>query len=125
MLDGFKLDSCSTGHTLIQTNPLLSADELGLVADHGLSYIAPDPVAHVVFPDGESSDDVAGPGAHLRGDRALLPRDAEAYRRMLAEYDAVKEAFNRSRFTPVGFGPSLDQMLEASPARRAGADGRR
>jgi phytoene dehydrogenase-like protein len=42
-------------------------------------------------------------------------RDADAYRRMLAEYDAVKDAFNRSRFTPVGFGPTLDQMLDGLP----------
>ena len=54
LLPGFKLDSCSTGHTLIQTNPVLAADELGLIADYGLEYIEPDPVAHVVFPDGES-----------------------------------------------------------------------
>lgn len=115
ILDGFKLDSCSTGHTLIQTNPVLAADELGLVADHGLSYLAPDPVAHVVFPDGDSLT------MWLDLDRTCEEiayyswRDAEAYRRMLGEYDVVKEAFNRSRFTPLGFGPSLDQMLGALP----------
>jgi len=53
LLPGFKLDSCSTGHTLIQTNPLLAADELGLLAERRLRYIEPDPVAHVVFPDGD------------------------------------------------------------------------
>src|SRR5579863_2319965 len=54
LLPGHKLDSCSTGHTLIQTNPMLTNDELGLIADRGLTYLEPDPVAHVVFPDGES-----------------------------------------------------------------------
>jgi phytoene dehydrogenase-like protein len=34
----------------------------------------------------------------------------------LAEFDAVKDAFTRYRFTPMGFGPSLDEML----AERAG-----
>ncbi len=38
LLPGFKLDSCSRGHTLIQTNPLLVDDELGLIAEHGLTY---------------------------------------------------------------------------------------
>jgi phytoene dehydrogenase-like protein len=115
LLKGFKLDSCSTGHTLIQTNPLLSADELGLLSEHGLRYIEPDPVAHVLFPDGDSltmwldlertCDEIA----------YFSRRDAEAYRRLLAEYDAVKDVFNRQRFTPVGFGPSLDQMLDGRP----------
>ncbi|MGA9857904.1 MAG: NAD(P)/FAD-dependent oxidoreductase [Solirubrobacteraceae bacterium] len=113
--DGFKLDSCSTGHTLIQTNPVLSADELGLLAEHGLAYIAPDPVAHVVFPDGDCLTMWLDVERTCEEIAYYSPRDAEAYRRMLAEYDAVKEAFHRSRFTPVGFGPSLDQMLEGVP----------
>ena len=115
ILDGFKLDSCSTGHTLIQTNAVLSEDELGLIAEHGLSYISPDPVGHVVFPDGDSLTMWLDVDRTCEEIAYYSPRDADAYRRMLAEYDAVKEAFNRSRFTPVGFGPSLDRMLEVLP----------
>ena len=54
LLPGYSCDSCSTGHTLIQANPLLADDELGLLSGHGLAYIEPDPVAHVVFRDGEA-----------------------------------------------------------------------
>jgi phytoene dehydrogenase-like protein len=115
ILDGFRLDSCSTGHTLIQTNPVLAADELGLLAEHGLSYISPDPVGHVVFPDGDSLTMWLDLDRTCEEIAYYSPRDADAYRRMLAEYDAVKEAFNRSRFTPIGFGPSLDRMLDALP----------
>ena len=43
LLPGYRLDSCSTGHTLIQTNPLLVDDELGLIAECGLTYLEPDP----------------------------------------------------------------------------------
>jgi phytoene dehydrogenase-like protein len=116
LLPGYLLDSCSTGHTLIQTNPLLMDDELGLISEHGLRYIAPDPVAHVVFRDGQSltmwldlertCDEIA------RFSRA----DADAYRRLLAEYDAVKDVFARQRFTPVGLGASLQEMLADRPA---------
>src|SRR5688572_78549 len=53
LLPGFGFDTCSTGHTLIQVNPLLTRDELGLLSEYGLEYVYPDPVAHVVFPDGE------------------------------------------------------------------------
>jgi phytoene dehydrogenase-like protein len=115
LLPGYRLDSCSTGHTLIQTNPLLAADELGLIAEHGLRYIEPDPVGHVVFPDGESLTmwlDLERTCEELaRFSRA----DAEAYRRLLADYDAVKDVFARQRFTPVGFGPSFEELLEGRP----------
>ena len=47
--------------------------------------------------------------------------DAAAYRRLLSEYDAVKDVFNRQRFTPVGLGPSLDEMLEGRPGGARGA----
>ena len=51
--EGYRIDSCSTGHTIIRLNPLLTQDELGLHADYGLEYFEPDPVGHVAFPDGE------------------------------------------------------------------------
>jgi phytoene dehydrogenase-like protein len=115
LLPGYRLDSCSTGHTLIQTNPLMAADELGLLSDHGLEYIEPDPVGHVVFPDGESLTmwlDVERTCEEIaRFSRA----DAESYRRLLAEYDAVKDVFSRQRFTPVGWGPSFEETVASRP----------
>ena len=113
---GYLIDSCSTGHTLIQTNPLLLDDELGLLSEHGLEYLTPDPYGHVAFPDGEyltawmdldrTCEEIA------RFDRA----DAEAYRGMIAEYDDVKGIFGAASWTPVGFGPSLDELLADHPA---------
>ncbi len=100
---------------------MLSADELGLIADHGLTYIEPDPVAHVVFPDGDSLT------MWLDLDRTCerspitpgpMPRPTAV---CCLEYDAVKDVFHRQRFTPVGLGPSLDEMLDGRPAARAGA----
>ena len=44
--------------------------------------------------------------------------DAAQYRRLLASYDAVKGAFSRSRFTPVGMGPPLAEMLDPVWQRR-------
>jgi phytoene dehydrogenase-like protein len=118
LLPGYRIDSCSTGHTLIQTNPLLVDDELGLQRDYGLDYLVPDPFAHVAFPDGRqltmwmdlerSCEEIA------RFSRA----DAEAYRRLLADYDEVKGVFGAATFTPPGFGPSLDQRLAEHPRGR-------
>jgi phytoene dehydrogenase-like protein len=111
LLPGYRIDSCSTGHTLIQTNPLLAQDELGLIAKHGLHYIAPDPVAHVVFNDGESLTMWLDLERTCEEIAHFSKSDAESYRRLLAEYDAVKEIFTAHRFTPVGFGPSLEERL--------------
>ena len=95
-LPGFRIDSCSTGHTLIQTNPLLLDDELGLQADYGLEYLEPDPFAHVAFPDGTHLTMWLDRRAHVRGDRALLaaptPTPTAA---LLAEYDEVKGDLRR------------------------------
>jgi len=118
LLPGFGIDTCATGHTLIRINPLLTRDELGLVADYGLRYIDPDPVAHVAFPDGEHLTmwlDRERTAAEIaRFSRA----DATAYLRMLDEYDEVKTIFGASQFTPLGFGPSLDQQLAEHPRGR-------
>jgi phytoene dehydrogenase-like protein len=118
MLPGFWVDSCSTGHTLIQTNPLLADDELGLVSELGLTYLEPDPVAHVVFPDGESLTMWLELERTCEEIARFSRADERAYRRLLTEYDAVKDVFNRQRFTPVGFGPRFEELL----AGRSGAD---
>jgi phytoene dehydrogenase-like protein len=118
LLPGYWIDSCATGHTLIQTNPLLVNDELGLLGRYGLKYISPDPVAHVSFPDGRSLttwlDLERTCGEIARYSKA----DAQAYRRVIAEYDEVKHLFGASRFRPIGFGPSLEEMLWQHPRGR-------
>ena len=43
-------DPCATAHALIQYNPLIANDELGLIAKYGLKYISPDAITTTVFP---------------------------------------------------------------------------
>src|ERR671925_973761 len=90
LLPGYKIDSCSTGQTLIQVNPLLAQDELGLKADYGLEYLEPDPVGHVAFPDGEQLTMWLDLDRTCEEIARFSRRDAEAYRRLIAEYDDVK-----------------------------------
>jgi len=52
-LPGFAHDSCSSAHVLIQNNPMIRDDELGLVADFGLEYLATDPAVVMPQPDGD------------------------------------------------------------------------
>lgn len=115
---GYLIDTCSTGHTLIRANPLLVDDELGLVRDYGLTYVEPDPVAHVAFPDREQLTmwlDIERTIAEIARFDA---DDAEAYRRMAAEYQDVAGLFTAAQFTPIGFGPSVDQRLAEHPDGR-------
>ena len=115
LLPGYKVDTCATGHTLIRVNPLLTRDELGLRRDYGLRYIDPDPVAHVAFPDGEQLTMWLDKERTIAEIARFSAGDARAYRRLLDDYDDVKSAFSGSQFTPVGFGPSLDQRLADHP----------
>ena len=112
---GYVLDSCSTGHTLIQTNPLLTGDELGLLSRHGLEYLMPDPFGHVAFPDGCHLTTWLDVDRTCEEIAQYSKADAEAYRRLLAEYDEVKHIFGAANFTPIGFGPSLEERLREHP----------
>lgn len=53
-LPGWLHDSCSSAHVVIQANPLIKNDELGLKARYGLEYIITDPAAVIPLGDGES-----------------------------------------------------------------------
>lgn len=112
---GFLFDTCSTGHTLIQVNPVLSKDELGLVGEFGLTYVDPDPVAHVVFPDGETFTMWLDLERTVEEISRFSAADAASYRRMLDEFDQVKGIYSAYRFTPIGYGPPLDDALAAHP----------
>ena len=117
LLPGYRIDTCSTGHTLIRANPLIAADEVGLMSRHGLRYVDPDPVAHVVFPDGASIT------MHLDIDRTVAEiarhsrADAESYRRLLSEWAEVSPLFLKRRFEPPG-GPSIFDDLQTHPKGR-------
>jgi phytoene dehydrogenase-like protein len=115
---GYRIDSCSTGHTLIRVNPLLLNDELGLHSDYGLEYLEPDPVGHVAFPDGEQLTMWLDLDRTCEEFARFSSRDAEAYRRMIAEYDEIKQIYSRARTTPPGFGPTLQELLLEHPRGR-------
>ena len=112
---GFLMDTCSTGHTLIQTNPLIADDELGLIRDFGLTYLDPDPVAHVAFPDGEQFTMWLDPDRTVEEFARYSREDAATYRRVLREWAEIGPLVGRSRRHPIGFGPSLDELLATHP----------
>ncbi len=113
-LPGYRHDSCSTAHNVIQANPMLRNDELGL-RDHGLEYISPDPVVHLPFDDGTSFTMWRDLEATCDEIASLSLSDARSYRNMIEEYDAVKGVFSAFDHTPIGWGPGLDERLAEHP----------
>lgn len=82
-LPGFAHDSCSSAHVLIQNNPLIRDDELGLVADQGLRYLTTDPA--VVLPQPEGDVLVMRPDLAATTDELARwsARDAKAFETMV------------------------------------------
>lgn len=85
-LPGFAHDSCSSAHVLIQGNPLIRDDELGLVADQGLRYLTTDPA--VVMPQADGDVLVVRPDIDATCDELARwsASDAAAFRSMLTTW---------------------------------------
>jgi phytoene dehydrogenase-like protein len=115
-LPGFLHDSCSTAHNLIQASPALK--ELRLEEDYGLDYIRPDPVVHVAFGDGEWLTQWRDLDRTCEEFARFSRRDAEAYRRLIGQYDAVKAVFGAYRNSPVGRAPRPEEALDGAWRRR-------
>jgi len=87
-LPGWRHDSCSSAHVVIQSNPLLSKDELGLKARYGLEYIVSDPA--VVIPQLEGDALIIHPDVEKTAANfaQYSAHDAEALRTMMRDWDA-------------------------------------
>ena len=77
-LPGFRHDSCSSAHVLIQSNPLIRDDELDL-GRYGLSYAHPDPAVVMRLRDGSSLVMHRDPAATAKEIAVRSARDAQAY----------------------------------------------
>jgi phytoene dehydrogenase-like protein len=73
-LPGFAHDSCSSAHVLVQSNPLIRDDELGLLSRYGLTYLRTDPA--VVMPQQD-------------GDTLVMHSDLDATADEIARWSAV------------------------------------
>jgi phytoene dehydrogenase-like protein len=113
-LRGFQHDVCSSAHNAIHDNPVLRDDELRL-GEYGLEYIYPDPVFHMPFSDGTYLTQWRDLDRTCAEFAKFSKRDADAYRRMIAEYEIVKADVIASSYTPIGFGKSLNDRLAEHP----------
>ena len=119
-LPGWHHDSCSSAHVVLQSNPLIRADELGLLEHHGLEYLVTDPA--VVTMTEQHGALVIPPDL----DRAVAEfarfstRDADALRRMIEDWDGglARVHAHVSAGLPIPPGPEADRY-EALRARSA------
>ena len=107
-LPGFAHDSCSSAHVLLQANPLIRDDELGLLSTHGLEYVLTDPA--VVLPQSDGRTLVVHRDLDATADEVARwsPADAEALRTMMAAWSGGLAAVHGrwSSGLPLGDGPA-------------------
>lgn len=119
-LPGFKHDVASTAHIFIQANPLIRNDELGLIAEHGLEYVAfeDDPAVSVVFPDDSYLSLYRDLDRTCASIAKVSPRDADAYRRFATWTQPILQMLMQGFFgPPPPFGGLFAQMDQPGPGR--------
>jgi phytoene dehydrogenase-like protein len=119
-LPGFRHDSCSSAHVLIQSNPVIRDDELGLLR-RGLRYVHTDPAVVLPLADGDAlvmsrdRDETAGELARWN------TADGEAYLRLLADWEGglaqAHGRWNAGRLDP--HASESDAAYEALRSRSA------
>ena len=86
-LPGFRHDLASSVHGGMQNNPAMK--ELDLAA-YGLSYVVPDPVMHISFPDGSYITVWRDFERTAREFDRVNPKDGQAFRRIATELEDVR-----------------------------------
>ena len=89
-LPGYKHDSCSSAHVLIQSNPLMRNRELPLDR-YGLRYVFTDPALVMPFDDGASITMWRDRDRTATELDRFSPGDAKSYLNLLTEWDELKE----------------------------------
>jgi phytoene dehydrogenase-like protein len=86
-LPGFRHDTCSSAHVLIQSNPVIADDELGLLSTYGLTYVHTDPAVVLPLPDGDAVVVHRDLDATVDELTRFSARDAAEFRDMMREWD--------------------------------------
>lgn len=116
---GFRHDLHSTAHMLIQANPLIQRDELGLLSRYGLKYIYPEITEAAVFDNGSTILTYYDLDKTCESIARISQHDAEAYRKHVLWMRKLLPMFVSGLFTPpLPFGTFLG-MLEQSREGRA------
>lgn len=114
-IPGFKHDVCSVAHTLLQANPLIRNDELGLMSKFGLRYVNPDKMTSIFYDDGSTLEFYTDLDKTAEAIAKFSAKDADAYRRFNEKvFETLDLLVMGMLNTPPGFGQQA-MMMDASP----------
>ncbi len=115
-LPGYRHDEHSTVHIMLQGNPLLRDDELGLLGEFGLKYHYPELPWATVFEDGRVIRAWKDLDRTCEGIAAFSPRDAEAYRKFVQASQKALPMLTSGLYSPPSpfgaFAAMMDQSDE-------------
>jgi phytoene dehydrogenase-like protein len=97
---GWHHDEHSNVHIMIQGNPMLLDDELGLLGRFGLKYVYPELPHATIFDDGRVIRSWKDLDRTCQGIAAFSPRDAEAYRKFVGVSQSVLPMFMAGLYAP-------------------------
>jgi len=114
-LPGFKHDICSTAHLMIQGNPLILNDDLGLRSKFGLDYIYPDLFLAAVFEDKSHFYIYRDVDKTCESIAKISAYDAEAYRKFYNWSVKLLDMLTMGLYSPPPTFGAQSTLLEQSP----------
>ena len=119
---GYWHDEHSSVHIMIQGNPMLRNDELGLISQHGLNYHY-SPVPHAtIFPDQSTLFTYKDVDKTCASFAKVSPKDAETYRDFVKMSQQFLEVFMPGLYSPPPPLGELVAMLDRSDEGRVMLD---
>jgi len=116
---GFRHDIHATNVYMARANPLVSRDELGLVARFGLRYADSDQPSHgTVFEDGSAIALHRDLERSCESIARYSPSDADAYRQFIRSIMKYIPLFSFALFCPPSDGKRFTALLAESPEGR-------
>jgi phytoene dehydrogenase-like protein len=112
---GFRHDWHSATHIVIQANPLLQNDELGLKSKYGLKYVHSDAVFSTIFDDQSYIVSYVDLDRTCESIARISPRDGEAYRRFAEKSKALLPIIVQGMFVPPPPQGPFWALLDQSP----------
>jgi phytoene dehydrogenase-like protein len=115
---GYLHDEHSSVHIMIQGNPMLRSDELGLLSKFGLKYhYSPLPLVSI-FEDGRTILTYKDLDRTCQSIAAISPRDAEAYRAFVTKSMSLLPMFMAGMYAPPApLGPFMAMLDQSEEGR--------